>query len=159
METKEKKKQQTSRPVTVHITNHNKFERGVGAFITNLEHLTVVMDAEGNMKLEGAEAAKPAASEKHVTKTVEAAAEKEELFHFVHPEVEEDEAWRIHRAVKRVVAYQSLQDICQYLKEQQKKEKVMLPSMANVMYQELVRLGMPTGKGYSEKYFSDSYLK
>lgn len=45
-----KKKKET--PVTVHITNHNKFEKGVGAFITNLEHLTIVMDAEGNMKMD-----------------------------------------------------------------------------------------------------------
>ena len=30
----------------------------------------------------------------------------EERFHFVHPEVEDDEAWRIHDAVKRLVAHQ-----------------------------------------------------
>ena len=159
METKGKKKQPAGRPVTVRITNHNNFSGGVGAFITNLEHLTVVMDAEGNMKLEGAEASKPAAPEKQAATPVESAAEEEELFHFVHPEVEDDEAWHIHRAIKRIVAHQSVQDICQYLKELHKKEKVMLPSMANVMYQELLRLGMPKGKGYSEKYFSDNYIK
>ena len=57
MEKKEKKDQkkkkvQSDKPVTVHITNHNKFEKGVGAFITNLNHLTIVMDSEGNMKLD-----------------------------------------------------------------------------------------------------------
>lgn len=46
------KKEKNERPVTVHITNHNKFEKGVGAFITNLNHLTLVMDAEGNMKMD-----------------------------------------------------------------------------------------------------------
>ncbi len=40
------------KPVTVHITNHNQFQKGVGAFITNLNHLTLVMDAEGNMKMD-----------------------------------------------------------------------------------------------------------
>lgn len=46
------KKEKKEKPVTVHITNHNKFEKGVGAFITNLNHLTIVMDGEGNMKLD-----------------------------------------------------------------------------------------------------------
>jgi hypothetical protein len=46
------KKEKKEKPVTVHITNHNKFEKGVGAFITNLNHLTIVMDSEGNMKLD-----------------------------------------------------------------------------------------------------------
>ena len=40
------------KPVTVHITNHNTFQKGVGAFVTNLNHLTIVMDSEGNMKLD-----------------------------------------------------------------------------------------------------------
>jgi len=48
---KKKKKEENVKPVTVHITNHNQFQKGVGAFITNLNHLTIVMDAEGNMKL------------------------------------------------------------------------------------------------------------
>ena len=51
MEKKEKKE----KPVTVHITNHNKFEKGVGAFITNLNHLTIVMDSEGNMKMDASQ--------------------------------------------------------------------------------------------------------
>lgn len=50
-EKKKKKKEEKVKPVTVHITNHNQFQKGVGAFITNLNHLTIVMDAEGNMKL------------------------------------------------------------------------------------------------------------
>ena len=44
------------RPVTVNITNNNQFQKGVGVFITNLNHLTIVMDSEGNMKMEGVEA-------------------------------------------------------------------------------------------------------
>lgn len=54
-EKKKKKKQEDKKqdkPVTVHITNHNTFQKGVGAFITNLNHLTIVMDSEGNMKLD-----------------------------------------------------------------------------------------------------------
>ena len=80
----------------------------------------------------------------------------EERFHFVHPEVDDDEAWRIHDAVKRLVAHQRVPEICAYLKELKQKGKVMLPSIASVMYNELVRLGMPSGEGYSEKHFSNS---
>lgn len=57
MESKKEKskKRKDEKPVTVHITNHNKFEKGVGAFITNLNHLTIVMDGEGNMKLDASQ--------------------------------------------------------------------------------------------------------
>lgn len=53
-EKKKKKKQEEKKEktVTVHITNHNTFQKGVGAFVTNLNHLTIVMDSEGNMKMD-----------------------------------------------------------------------------------------------------------
>lgn len=44
-------KRKNEKLVNVRITNHNRFEKGVGAFITNLNHLTIVMDSEGNMKM------------------------------------------------------------------------------------------------------------
>ncbi len=53
------KKEKKVRPVTVHITNHNQFQKGVGAFITNLEHLTIVMDSEGNMKMDAGQVVAP----------------------------------------------------------------------------------------------------
>ena len=83
----------------------------------------------------------------------------EERFHFVHPEIEDEEAWRIHQSIKRLVAYQKIPEICAYLKELKQKGKVLLPSVSAVLYNELVRLGMPTGDGYSEKHFSNSYTK
>lgn len=83
----------------------------------------------------------------------------EERFHFVHPELDDEEAWHIHDTMKRLVAYQKVPEICAYLKELKQKGKVMLPSVSAVMYKELVRLGMPTGDGYSEKHFSNSYTK
>ena len=60
-EKKKKKKQEEKKekPVTVHITNHNTFQKGVGAFVTNLNHLTIVMDSEGNMKMDTSQAAVP----------------------------------------------------------------------------------------------------
>lgn len=49
------KKERKEKPVTVHITNHNTFQKGVGAFVTNLNHLTIVMDSEGNMKMDASQ--------------------------------------------------------------------------------------------------------
>ena len=83
----------------------------------------------------------------------------EELFHFVHPEIEDEEAWRIHDAVKRLVKHQKAKEICQYLKDLRKERKVLLPESPGIAYKELVRMGMPTGDGFSEKYFSGCYLK
>jgi hypothetical protein len=84
---------------------------------------------------------------------------KEERFHFIHPEIEDEEAWRIHNAIKRLVVYQKVPEICAYMKEQKLKGKVMLPSISSVMYSELVRMGMPTGDGYTEKHFTNYYMK
>ncbi|MBR1448562.1 MAG: hypothetical protein IJ588_07450 [Prevotella sp.] len=83
----------------------------------------------------------------------------EERFHFIHIEIEDEEAWRIHDAIKRLVANYSIPEICRYLKEQKQNGKLMLPSDSIAMYNELVRLGMPKGKGFSENHFRNSYTK
>lgn len=93
-----------------------------------------------------------------VEKNNEESAE-EERFHFIHPEIEDEEALRIHKAIKRLVATYSIPDICKFLKEKKQKGKLLLPSDSSAVYKELVRLGMPTGKGFSEKNFSNSYTK
>ena len=84
---------------------------------------------------------------------------EEERFRFIHVEIEDEEAWRIHKAIKRLVANYRIPDICIYLKEQKQNGKLMLPSNPSAMYNELVRLGMPKGEGFSEKNFSNSYMK
>ena len=83
----------------------------------------------------------------------------EKLFSFIHPEIEEEESWKIHRAVKRVVIYQGIPEICQYLEQLAGKTKIMLPQIAEKMYSELVRLGMPNGDGYSLRHFRTFYKR
>ena len=83
----------------------------------------------------------------------------EELFHFIHPEIEDEEAWRIHKAIKRLVAHQKIPEICVYLKEQQQNHKLLLPPNPSFVFEELKRLGMPTGEGYGDKYFAACYKK
>ena len=83
----------------------------------------------------------------------------EELFHFVHPELDETEAWRIHDAVKRIVKLQGIQMICQYLMQLKDEKKVLLPPTPSAAYTELVRMGMPDGEGFNENTFRKYYNK
>ena len=83
----------------------------------------------------------------------------EELFHFVHPELDETEAWRIHDAIKRVVRLQGIQMICQYLTQLKNDKKVLLPPVPSPAYAELVRMGMPDGDGFNETTFRKYYNK
>ena len=81
----------------------------------------------------------------------------EELFHFVHPELGDEEAWRIHDAVKRVVKLQGIQMICQFLVQLRTENKVLLPPNPAAAYAELVRMGMPDGEGFNEITFRKYY--
>lgn len=83
----------------------------------------------------------------------------EELFRFVHPELDETEAWRIHDAVKRVVKLQGIQMICLYLTQLKNEKKALLPPSPSVAYAELVRMGMPDGEGFNETTFRKYYNK
>ena len=82
-----------------------------------------------------------------------------ELFHFVHPELNDEEAWRVHDAVKRVVKLQGIQMICQYLSQLRDENKVLLPPNPSAAYTDLVRMGMPNGEGFSETTFRKYYNK
>ena len=83
---------------------------------------------------------------------------QEEKFHFIHPEIEEEEAWRIHKVVKRLVAYHGIQEICEYLRQLSAEKQILLPKMPSVAYEELVRMGMPSDGGFNESTFRKYYL-
>ena len=84
---------------------------------------------------------------------------EEELFKFIHPSISGEEEWQIHEEVKRLVGKHGIPEICEYLYQMSQKKTILLPKMSSVTYVELVRMGMPTGKGYSEKYFYKFYRK
>lgn len=83
----------------------------------------------------------------------------EELFHFIHPLVDSAHEWQVHDEVKRLVRRQGLQEICRYLSQLSEAQKVLLPQNAEKAYNELVRLGMPDGEGYSLKTFTKYYKR
>ena len=133
----------------IHITNN--FNAPIGQHIDHVDLINFSMDGDGTFHFGNVEGVKM--DEGRSKK------EEEELFRFVHPEIEDEEAWQIHNSIKRLVTCQRVPEICAYLKELKQKRKVMLPSVSAVMYNELVRLGMPTSEGYSEKHFSNNYTK
>ena len=83
----------------------------------------------------------------------------EEPFKFIHPSICGEEVWLIHDEVKRLVSNHGIPEICDYLYQMSRDGRILLPKMPSVAYVELVRMGMPTCKGYSEKYFNKFYRK
>ena len=116
----------------------------------SIDKATVAVDADSQQIREAAASARQNGAEGQ---------RDEELFHFVHPELDETEAWRIHDAIKRVVKLQGIQMICQYLTQLKKDKKVLLPPVPSPAYAELVRMGMPDGDGFNETTFRKYYNK
>ena len=81
------------------------------------------------------------------------------LTFFIHPSVDADQEWQIHDEIVRLVARQGIQEICKYLTQLSDDKKVLLPQIAEKAYNELVRLGMPDGEGYSLKTFMKYYKR
>ena len=82
----------------------------------------------------------------------------EELFKFIHPTISDEDGVEIHKEVKRLLKRHGVQMICEYLQQMARDKKILLPPNPSTAYTELVRLGMPTGEGYSEKHFRNHYL-
>lgn len=83
----------------------------------------------------------------------------EELFHFIHPEVEDEEEARIHQLVKRALKRCAVQELCTYLGQLADEGKLLLPQSVKAAYDELLRMGMPTDEGFAYKTFSKYYRK
>lgn len=85
---------------------------------------------------------------------------KKDIFRFVHPALEEEEEWRVHREVERLVKRFDVQEICMRLNQLKKEGKVLLPQNTRNAHEELKRMGMPTEKaGFEYKTFCKYYHK
>ena len=116
----------------VNTSNGVKEEKGKGKRVSNPE------EAE-----EPAEIAKP-----------------KEIFRFVHPALEEEDEWRVHREVERLVKRFDVQEICMRLNQLKKEGKVLLPQNTKNAHEELKRMGMPAEKaGFEYKTFCKYYNK
>ena len=122
------------------------------------ENDEVEVDENSDEVDEDSETTEPAKT----TETTEAVGEapKKELFRFVHPALEEEEEWRVHREVERLVKRFDVQEICMRLNQLNKEGKVLLPQNTRNAHEELIRMGMPTGKaGFEYKTFCKYYHK
>lgn len=85
-------------------------------------------------------------------------ASDEGLFKFIHPTISDEEGALIHEEVKRLVKRHGVQMICEYLQQMARDKRILLPPNPSIAYAELVRMGMSTGEGFSEKHFRNHYL-
>ena len=81
----------------------------------------------------------------------------EELCHFIHPSVDSRQEWQVHNEVKRLASRQGIQDICRHLQQMRRENKLLLPQSPSIAYEELVRMGMPSGNGFNESTFRKYY--
>ena len=101
--------------------------------------------------------------EKHLNPTVNEQPEcnqqksDEELFHFIHPSLDDEEGWKIHNEVQRLVRRMSLPDIIKYLRKLESENISLVPTVSSVAYDELVRMGMPNTGGFSKEHFRKQY--
>ncbi|MCQ2221137.1 MAG: hypothetical protein MJZ12_07060 [Prevotella sp.] len=116
------------------------FDKGMGMHVSMAEEITPDVAATGNDSVAHAEP-------------------QEELFHFIHPEIEESEEVKVHQQVKRLVGRFGMQDICKYLNELARERRILLPQSAQNAYDELIRMGMPNEEGFAFKTFTKYYKK
>lgn len=86
---------------------------------------------------------------------------EEELFHFIHPSVtNEDKRRAVHQEVKNLVRNYPLPEIFSHLDKMAKNERVYYKTLNHaVLRAELERLGLPneTQAGYSAKTFDKHF--
>ena len=144
----------------IHITNN--FNAPIGQHIDHVDTINFSMDKEGSFHFENIGQVNgdlPKGKTDPMTEGTGNGNPNEELFKFIHPSITGEEERMIHEEVKRLVKRQGVPDICRYLQTMAKEKKILLPQMSSVAYAELIRLGMPNGEGYSEKYFTKHYNK
>ena len=83
-----------------------------------------------------------------------------DLFKYIHPSVVvQEERVKIHLEVQNLVRNLSLPDICRYLVQMKRDNKVYLNVKPEAMFEELHRLGMPDEEtpGFSKKNFMNYF--
>ncbi len=135
------------------VTQTMNFNAPIGQQIAHVDKIEAHFDKDMGMQITNVEEVS-----KQVAQDVAPSAD-EELFHFIHPAVEDSEEVRIHQAVKKLVRRFGVKEICDYLSGMAREHKILLPQKPNVAYDELVRMGMPNGEGYALKTFEKYYRK
>ena len=134
--------------------NYNFFHP-VGQFIEHVDSIQFSMDKDGSFHFENIGEVSHAPNGHNSQDE----SQEVELFRFTHPALDSKQDKQVHDEVRRLVASQGIQEICEYLKNMSNEKKVLLPQNAEKAYAELVRLGMPSGDGFSLKTFMRYYKR
>lgn len=140
----------------INITNN--FNAPIGQHIDHVDTVNLQMDGDGQFHFGMVEKVNQNQNQnqnQNINNNQNAS--DVELFHFIHPSVNEQEEMIIHNEVKRLVKRQGVQMICQHLVHMQNEGKLLLPPNPSAIYKELVRMGLPQSDGYSEKNFKNNY--
>ena len=143
----------------------NNYYAPIGQQIAHVDKIEAHFDRNMGMEIANAEgsvgqvSADVALQADHGVANRDSAAGGEELFHFIHPEVEDSQELKIHQSVKKLVRRFGVKEICDYLAQMAKEKKILLPHKPSVAYDELVRMGMPSDEGYAMKTFEKYYRK
>jgi hypothetical protein len=82
------------------------------------------------------------------------------FFKYIHPSVTDDrEKLQLHKEITNLVTNYAIPEICSYLKGMAKEKRIMLPTQSSTAYDELVRMGMPNGEGFTLKTFQNNYTR
>ena len=84
------------------------------------------------------------------------------MFRFINPRITDDnDRLQVHREVCNTVRNLPMSEICKHLMLMKKEEKIYITVKPELMYAELVRLGMPdedSGKtGFTKKNFGNYF--
>jgi len=131
------------------------FFRPVGQYIEHVDTVNFSMDKDGTFHFQNVGQVNSTTPQQESQTPLE----EEELCHFIHPSVDPQHERQIHDEIKRLVARQGIQEICMYLQQLNEDNKILLPQGAEKAYDELVRMGMPNGEGFSLKTFMKYYKK
>ncbi len=91
---------------------------------------------------------------------IEPVVEEGELFKYIHPSVvDESERLNVHKEVENLVRALSLPDVCKYLQNLKRNNRVYLNVKPELMFAELHRLGLPSEDtpGFSYKNFTNYF--
>lgn len=116
------------------------FNAPVGQQIANVERMEVHFDKDMKMQVQNVENLEGTMPQPETPTVTD-----EEMFHFIHPDVDSCDEMKIHQQIKNVVKRFGVQEICEYLNQLAGKQKVLLPQSVSTAYEELTRMGMPVG--------------
>lgn len=129
-----------------HVTQTMNFNGSIGQQIAHVDKIEAHFDKDMGMQV---------VSDGVVTEP--SVQPQEELFSHIDPTViEESEQRRIHLTVKNLVTKFDLAQICERLNEMARNREIFVGKKEK-LYDELVRMGMPTGDGFSLKSFLNKF--